>query len=116
MKCAEVREMLPGHVRDGETTLAFRRHLSRCNGCQGELARYESLIGSLRDMQMVTAEPPPTLVPALIAIPSGASRLAVVRTHVTRNRRAYLGGAAVALAGAAAGVVAVRRRGRLAAA
>lgn len=113
MKCAEVREALPAYARDGDVSLAARRHLSRCSDCKVELSRYEALLGSLRLLEPSTVEPPPALARALAAIPGRSGRLDRARGHLARNRGAYVGGA-VALAGAAAGAVVWRtRRGRL---
>jgi anti-sigma factor RsiW len=115
MKCAEIQEMLPAYTR-GETSLAIRRHLSRCPECKAELARYESLVQGLDSLQAVTVEAPPQLVDALMAIPAQAGSLDAVRTHVLRNRNAYIGGAAaaVAVAGAVGAALWRSRRQRLA--
>lgn len=115
MRCAEVREALPAYVRGGEASLAVRRHLSRCGPCRAELARYESLLSALGGLHKTTTEPPPGLAAILAAIPQRAGRLAGARSHVARNRNAYLGGAAVAaLAGAAGTAIWRARRGRVA--
>ena len=112
MKCAEVCEALPAYARNGDLSLAVRRHLSRCRDCKAELARYEALVGSLRLLQSSTAEPPPSLARVLAAIPGHPGRLEQARGHLARNRAAYVGGA-VALAGAAGALVWRTRRGRL---
>lgn len=113
MRCPEVREALPAYARDGEVSLAVRRHLSRCRECKAELVRYEALLGSLRLLEPSTVEPPPSLARALAAIPGYPGRLEQARVHLARNRAAYVGGA-IALAGAAAGAAVWRtRRGRL---
>jgi predicted anti-sigma-YlaC factor YlaD len=114
MKCAEMREALPAYVRDGEQSLSARRHLARCSECRAELASYENLLGALGDLQVSTLEPPPGLVHALAAIPSHPGRLETVRGHVTRNRTVYVGGAAVALAGAAGAALWRSRKQRFA--
>lgn len=116
MNCAEVREALPA-LRDGDEVGAeVRRHVSSCPGCAVELSRYEALVRGLASLERVTAEPPPGLAPALVAIPlRGIHAGERLRAHVTRNRAAYLGGLAVAVAGTAASTVLWRRR-RLAAA
>src|SRR5918992_302440 len=109
MNCSEVREALPAYVADGLRILPVRRHLAECEACSAELARYERLLESLGDLQAVTFEPPPELVPALAAIPAQYAgfagglrgRVEVVRGHVARNKRAYVRGAGIALAGAA---------------
>jgi anti-sigma factor RsiW len=108
MRCEEVREALPAYVNTDGIELRVQRHLSRCPECKAEFARYEALMGGLRTLQTVTAEPPAGLFGALVDIPARASRLhgararvETARDHVTRNRNAYLsGGVAVALAGA----------------
>ena len=107
--CAEIREELPAYVKDRGGSLAVRRHLSRCPDCRTELARYDSMVELLGGLEMRTVEPPPGLARSLAAIPSEAGRVDSLRTHVARNRRAYLGGVAVVLAGAA-GAALVRRR------
>jgi predicted anti-sigma-YlaC factor YlaD len=105
MRCAEVREVLPVSIDGGEVSLAVRRHLAGCAGCRAELASYESLRSSLASLQAVTAEPPPGLERSILAIPSLPNRLETARAHVARNRRVYVGGLAVALAGAAGAAV-----------
>lgn len=108
MRCEEVREALPAYMNTDGIELRVRRHLSRCPDCQTELARYEALMGGLRTLQTVTAEPPAGLFGALVDIPARASRLRGARVraesardHVARNRSAYIStGVAVALAGA----------------
>ncbi len=113
MRCAEAREMLPAYLQDGEGSLAVRRHVSACPDCRAELRRYEALAAGLSRMRPVTAEPPPTLKPALLSIPVSGNRVESVRTHVARNRRTYAGAAAVAIAGTA-GALAWWSRRRLA--
>ena len=66
-------------------------------------------------MRDATAPAPPGLLAALKAIPATGSRLQVARTHVTRHRNAYIGGLALAAAGAA-GAALWRSRVRTAAA
>jgi anti-sigma factor RsiW len=101
MRCEEVQEVLPSYARDRNASTAVRRHISSCPNCSLELARYDELLGGLRAMRHETATVPPALVDVLKAIPSSGSRLQVARTHVTRHRRAYIGGLALAAAGAA---------------
>lgn len=102
LACVEVREQLAAHG-EAEWTLGVRRHLSRCEGCRSELARYELLAESLAALVAETADPPAGLVAELERIPAvhGATRL-VVRDHVVRNRRAYAGGLAFAALGVSA--------------
>ncbi|HEY7875487.1 MAG TPA: hypothetical protein VIG64_10240 [Actinomycetota bacterium] len=108
--CEEIREELPAYVKDRGGSLSVRRHLSRCPGCREELTRYDSLVELLGGLEMRAVEPPPGLAAALVDIPSHASRVAEVRTHLARNRARYLGGAAVLVAGAAGAAVLQRRR------
>lgn len=115
MRCEEVRELLPSYARDRDASLRVRRHISACADCSAELARYEELLEGLRAMRAETAPVPAGLVAALTAIPVGGSKLQVARTHVTRHRKAYIGGLAIAAAGAA-GAALVRSRLRAAAA
>jgi hypothetical protein len=102
LSCAEIREMLPAFVGNGEETLALRRHMARCEDCRMELRQYEELEGALGSLATATAEPPADLLPSLVAVPQrAAGPTTAVRDHMLRNRKAYAGGLAVALAGAA---------------
>ncbi len=116
MKCAEIREILPAQVRDGEDSLAVRRHLARCPECKAELARYDDLLEGLGALAARAVEPPAGLLDALVAIPLQETRLASVKGHVVRHRNRYLGGAAVAAVGVAGAVLWHTRSRRLAAA
>jgi predicted anti-sigma-YlaC factor YlaD len=106
---AEVRELLPAYVREGHAEVEVKAHLETCPSCNEELSRYVALAGSLASLQEVTADVPPDLSQRLFAIPAESSRLVVVRQHVTRNRAAYLGGAAAALAGVGVAAWRIRR-------
>ena len=108
MTCAEVREMLPAVVGEGDS-LAVRRHLARCPECRAEAARYEALMGTLGGLRSVAAEPPARLLRSLQAIPAGGGRIEGVRTHLARNPRAYAGGAAAMVATGALGAALVWR-------
>ncbi len=117
MKCIEVREALPAYVtREGAAMLAVRRHLAGCRDCRAELTRYESLVTGLGSLRREGVEPPPGLLAELQAIPGSQTRVTAVRSHVLRNRRAYVGGLAVAAVGAGAVELWRTRRTRLAAA
>lgn len=115
MNCSEIREVLPAYVREGGETLAVRRHLATCSECQAELKAYESLNDALGALSQTAVRVPDDLTRSLYAIPERAGVVDEVRSHLSRNRAAYLGGAAVALAGAGAAVWRLRTR-RLAAA
>jgi anti-sigma factor RsiW len=113
MRCAEVKEMIPALARESEPSLAVHRHLGKCRACQEELETYRNLVASLQTLEARTVEPPPGLAAQLIAIPRSASTVDHLRSHVTRNRAAYAGGAAAAVAVAgAAGAILWRNRDR----
>lgn len=100
MTCASVKEILPAYVRDRDGSLSVRRHLSRCTDCRTDLSHYEALMARLSSMEAATAEVPFALKSSLFGIPSRQGRIETVRSHVTDNRKAYLSGAAVLVAGA----------------
>jgi predicted anti-sigma-YlaC factor YlaD len=108
MRCEEVRESLPAYVREPGSSLALRRHLDSCPGCRAEFDRYRDLIANLSSLRAHALEPPVGLKASLVAIPSESNRLemarrnvAAARGHITAHRGAYIGGVAVAVAGAA---------------
>ena len=113
LTCAEVQEMLPAYVDEPRRDLSLRRHVASCESCKQDVSHYEQMSKSLKTLALQPAEPPADLLPALMAIPDADNAVAVVKTHVARNRRAYLGGAAVLVAGAA-GAALWRSRRRLA--
>lgn len=111
MSCAAVREVLPAYVRDGDgSSLPVRRHLSRCADCRTDLSRYADLIDRLSAMEAATVPVPYALKTALLNIPSRMTRLETVRSHLGHNRKAYLSGAAVVVAGAVGAAVWKSRR------
>ena len=105
MSCAAVKEILPAYVREGDGSLSVRRHLSRCTDCRSDLSHYEELLGALSAMEAATARVPRGLTASLISIPAHGGRLETMRSHVNDNRKAYLSGAAVLVAGALGAVV-----------
>ncbi len=100
-RCEDVRAALPELSEEHGMSLAVRRHLSRCPECAGELETYRSLRAAASELALATSAPPPGLVDALVAIPSGGTRLEDVRSHLSRHRREYAAGAALALGAAA---------------
>ena len=108
MRCEEIREMLPAYVKERDVSLEVRRHLSRCDECRAELARYEALQGALVSMRSEVGEVPHGLRAALLQIPEHVGRVESVRTHLARNRKAYAG--AAALAAGTLGALALRSR------
>lgn len=113
LRCVEVQEMLPAYADEPRSDLALRRHLAGCADCSDEALRYQQMSRSLLALASETAEPPADLLPALLAVPDADNAVQAVKTHVARNRRAYLGGAAVVVAGAA-GAALWRSRRKLA--
>ncbi len=109
MNCNELAELMPAYAGEGDMPLSVRRHVSRCPECREELAQYNALRATFVGLRSVTDEPPPGLLADLTEIPAHRRGVGDVRAHVVRNRNAYLGGAAVALAGVA-GATLVRRR------
>jgi predicted anti-sigma-YlaC factor YlaD len=109
VRCAEVRELLPAFVREGIDDEEVGQHLASCTGCSDEFSRYVALAGSLSSMREVLVDVPPDLSQRLFAIPSESSRVTLVKDHVARNRTAYLGGAAAALAGVGVAAWRIRR-------
>ena len=109
MNCAEMRELIPILVSEDRSSLVARGHLAECPGCSEELLRYETLLSALASLEDQTFTAPDRLLSLLRAV---ASRRRAVRrargkalaagTYVGRNKPVYVGGAAVALAGAAA--------------
>jgi hypothetical protein len=105
--------MLPAYADEPSADLSLKRHLAGCEGCSDELARYQAMTQGLGALMDRVVEPPADLLPALLEIPDADNAVAAVKTHVARNRRAYLGGAAVVVVGAA-GAALWRSRRRLA--
>lgn len=110
-RCDDFRDMLPELVDEPGMSLAIRRHLSRCPDCAGELEAYRSVRSATAGLATATATPPPGLVDALVAIPSGHTKLDEVRSHVSRHRREYAAGVAIALGATGAALWRSRRRG-----
>ncbi len=109
--CEGVRAALPELAEEPGMSLAVRRHLSRCPDCAAELDDYRSLRAATAQLAQATATPPPGLRHALAAIASGRSRLDGVVSHVSRHRRGYAAGAALALGATGAALWRTRRRG-----
>jgi anti-sigma factor RsiW len=113
MNCSEVREALPGYVREEELSLPVRRHLATCAGCKADYAEYEALMRALTALASKKMSASPALIQALLSVPTRARPLYSVRHHVARNRTVYVGGVAAAVAGAT-GALLLHRRNRLA--
>ena len=109
-RCEDIRDTLPELLDEPGMSLAVRRHLTRCPDCADELETYRSLRESTSQLALATAAPPPGLKEALAAIPSGATRLDDVRSHVSRHRKEYAAGVAIALGATGAALWRSRRR------
>ncbi len=114
MNCAEIQAALPAYVGDPGSSLDLRRHLSRCPECRAELEAYEAMRGGLAELRSVSAEVPAGLLATLKGIPQTSSTTDLALQHVRRNRTAYAGGFALAVAGGTAAVLWRRRRMALA--
>lgn len=112
MKCAEIRELLPAYVEDRSENLSARRHLSRCAACSAELQDYEALRSGLAGLRSEHAEPPAELLASLMSIRQEGPAVQRMQTHVLRHRKAYAGGVAVAVVGAAGAALWRSRRSR----
>ena len=110
-RCEEVRAALPELVDEPGMSLAVRRHLSRCPECAGELESYRSLRAATAQLARATSTPPPGLKEALVSIPAEGTRLEDLRAHVSRHRRHYAAGVALALGATGAALWRSRRRG-----
>jgi predicted anti-sigma-YlaC factor YlaD len=106
--------MLPSGEPGGEVHAAVARHVEQCPDCRREMDRYERLALALASLGRNLEEAPAGLFEELVAIPSRAGRVEVLRRHIADNRRAYLSGAAVALLGAAGATMWRTRARRLA--
>ncbi len=94
----------PGELDVNEERLRAR-HLGRCHTCTEEARRYEELAHGLRAMAQLETQPPPTLLPNL---------LATTRPRRVGPRTIAAGGALVATVAVMAGVLHhYRRRERL---
>ena len=117
MNCTDMRELIPILVSEDRSSLVAHGHLAECPACSEELLRYEILLAALGSLEGRTFTVPDGLPSSLTAV---SSRRAVVRrargrahaarTYVGRNKPVYVGGAAVALAGAAAAAWRIRTR------
>lgn len=110
MNCAEIQAAIPAYVGDAGSSLDLRRHLSRCAECRAELEFYEAMLSGMTQLRAVSAEAPAGLAASLRAIPHESSTAETALQHLKRNRRAYAGGLAVAVAGGTAALLWRRRR------
>jgi anti-sigma factor RsiW len=114
MRCEELAEVVAASV-DGDDSddWRVRRHLSTCLRCQAELARYRKLVRALRGLRSEVFDPGPGLVADVLASLEEAGERHLLRSLLSGHKVAYVGGLAVATAGAAGAlVIATRSRGR----
>ncbi|MDP8986956.1 MAG: hypothetical protein M3N11_01200 [Actinomycetota bacterium] len=114
MRCDDLAEVVSAS-NDGVVVDDWRarRHVETCLRCQAELARYRKLVRALRALRSDLLEPGPGLVADVMACLEDAGERHALRSLLTGHKVAYVGGLAVATAGAAgAFVLASRNRGR----
>lgn len=127
MECREAVELFPAHadrvpaatgrttaLPEGPSARALAAHLSGCASCRAELAQYRELSAALAALAARTIDPPAWLLPSLLdtVAAHAARRHRIPVAALTRPRVAAAGGAALVLAGLAAGAVVVRGRHR----
>ncbi|HWH35909.1 MAG TPA: hypothetical protein VNT56_11400 [Acidimicrobiales bacterium] len=113
MRCEDLAEMVSatpeGVVIDD---VRGRRHVETCLRCQAELARYRKLVRTLRSLRSEVFDPGPGFVADVLAALDDAGDRHLLRSLLSGHRVAYVGGLAVATAGAAGALVIARSRGR----
>lgn len=109
MRCDDLSDLLPALV-DGEradTASQVRQraleHVGTCLRCQAEVAQYRRLLRALHRLRTEIVEPAPGLLAEILAGLEVGEREAV-RSLLDGRKAAYLGGLAVATAGAGAAV------------
>ena len=112
MRCEQVAEILPEIVEgSGRPTAQVLAHVEACLRCQAELAQYRKLLRALRHLRAEVLDPMPGTVASILAYMEAAGERGAMRSILAGRRAAYLGGIAVATAGAA-GAIVVASRGR----
>jgi len=101
---------------DGATRHRIEGHVATCLRCQAEVARYRRLRRTMRGLGQLSIEPGPEVLPAILASLQRADGRRTTPYPGTGRRTVYVGGVAVATAGAAAGMLVwvTRRRPNLA--
>ncbi|MDP9006435.1 MAG: hypothetical protein M3N15_05925 [Actinomycetota bacterium] len=90
-----------------------RHHVGTCLRCQAELARYRKLVRTLHGLRSEVFDPGPGLVAEVLASLEEAGERHLLRSLLSGHKVVYVGGLAVATAGAAGALVmASRSRGR----
>jgi anti-sigma factor RsiW len=114
MRCEELAEMVSRSLDgDDPDDWLTRRHIGTCLRCQAELARYRKLVRTLRALRTEVFDPGPGLVADVVAALEEAGERHLLRSFLSGHKVVYVGGLAVATAGAAGAlVIASRSRGR----
>lgn len=114
MRCEDLAGMVSASA-DGVTVedLRGRRHVESCLRCQAELARYRKLLRTLRTLRADVFDPGPGFVSDVLSSLEDAGERHLLRSLLSGHKVAYVGGLALASAGAAGAlVIASRTRGR----
>ena len=116
MQCEDLAGMVSASPQ-GVTIddLRGRRHVESCLHCQAELVRYRKLLRTLRTLRADVFDPGPGFVADVLASLEDAGERHLLRSLLSGHKVAYMGGLAMATAGAAGAlVIASRTRGRMA--
>ncbi len=114
MRCEELAEVVSASV-EGVTIDDWRarRHVDSCLRCQAELVRYRRLVRTLRALRSEVFDPGPGFVADILTSLEEAGERHLLRSLVSGHKVVYVGGLAVATAGAASAlVIASRSRSR----
>ncbi len=110
--CATASDLLPALAAgDAEVGERIERHVATCLRCQADLARYRRLRRTMRGFGDAAVAPGPDVLPSILASLERAGRTSPLA--VGSRRTVYVGGVAMATAGAAAGVLVWVTRRRL---
>jgi hypothetical protein len=117
MQCDQLSDALAG-AADGSESFdrTARRHIDQCLRCQAEMVQYRRLLRALQSLRTELVDPGPSLLADVLDAVETAGERHAIRMMLQGRRAAYLGGVAVATAGAAATaavLVSRSRRGRL---
>ncbi|HVX18344.1 MAG TPA: hypothetical protein VHA73_09960 [Acidimicrobiales bacterium] len=117
MQCEGLGDALAGVVDRSQTyDRVAEAHVDHCLRCQAELVQYRKLLRALHSLRAELVDPGPGLLTDVLDAVEAAGERHMIRMVLQGRRAAYLGGVAVATAGAAATaavLVSRSRRGRL---
>jgi hypothetical protein len=92
-------------VGEAEAGPWVERHVATCLRCQADMVRYRRLRRTMRRWSQAGVEPGSDILPGILASLERAGRGSRWVPASAGRRTAYVGGVAVATAGAAAGVL-----------